>query len=160
MDKRTLKKLVKEGKSIRQIATEMGCSFTNARYWLKKHDLKTTTRSKPPHCYTCGETRKDRFYIGRTKICKTCHNAYTKEHGQKRRLYGIKLLGGKCQQCGYDRYSEALAFHHRDPTKKDPNFKSLRGWSIKRITKELAHCVLLCMNCHAEAHAGILIIGE
>jgi predicted HNH restriction endonuclease len=34
----------------------------------------------------------------------------------------------------------------------------MRGWSWEHITKELEKCVLLCKNCHAAVHAGLLKI--
>lgn len=40
---------------------------------------------------------------------------------RRRKLRDLALAskGGKCQICGYARYSGALDFHHIDPTKKD-----------------------------------------
>lgn len=40
MDKEVLKQHVKEGLTLGAIASEMGCSKTNIRYWLKKYGLK------------------------------------------------------------------------------------------------------------------------
>src|SRR5206468_11947042 len=31
----------------------------------------------------------------------------------------IRCLGGRCNRCGYDRCTEALEFHHRDPATQE-----------------------------------------
>lgn len=64
----------------------------------------------------------------------------------------IDHMGGKCQKCGYDRCPEALDFHHLDPREKDFTISSRLGWEA--VVEELKKCVLLCANCHREAHAG------
>lgn len=69
----------------------------------------------------------------------------------------INSFGGKCQICGYDKCSAALEFHHRDPTKKEieiSKFANNNKLSYKQI-RELEKCILLCSNCHKEAHAKI-----
>ena len=35
------------------------------------------------------------------------------------KLQVIKLLGGKCSICGYDRCIDALEFHHENPQEKE-----------------------------------------
>ena len=77
----------------------------------------------------------------------------TKE-GQRRRkdwLYDIKdsLV---CIKCGENR-SPALAFHHKNPNKKEMTIsRMLRRCSKKRIMEEIAKCDVLCHNCHAVLH--------
>ncbi len=73
---------------------------------------------------------------------------------KKIRLKAIEQLGGKCMRCGYNRYPEALEFHHRDPSKKlfGIGQKGLtRSW--ERVKAEAEKCNLLCANCHRELHA-------
>ena len=66
----------------------------------------------------------------------------------------IQYKGGCCQRCGYDKYEEALDFHHIDPkTKKFGICRMLRktvSWA--RIKKEIDKCQLLCCRCHREVH--------
>ena len=45
--KEILEILVSEGKTIREISTEVNLSFTGIRYWLKKYKLKTIGNYKP-----------------------------------------------------------------------------------------------------------------
>jgi hypothetical protein len=54
--------------------------------------------------------------------CKDRREYLIKAVQQRRervRLKAINYKGGRCQICGYDRCTEALEFHHLDPTKKD-----------------------------------------
>ncbi len=79
---------------------------------------------------------------------------------KKIRIMAIEYKGGKCEQCAYSCCLEALEFHHTDPTKKDFNI-SIRGYtrSWKRVQEELDKCVMLCANCHREAHAKLAALG-
>ena len=51
------------------------------------------------------------------------------------KIQAIKLLGGKCSICGYDKCVDALEFHHENPQEKE--FK------------------LVCSNCHKEIHSKL-----
>jgi len=68
----------------------------------------------------------------------------------------IRERGGRCESCGFSAHQSALEFHHLDPSQKEFGF-SARGIvrSKARVAAELAKCVLLCANCHAERHAGV-----
>jgi hypothetical protein len=75
---------------------------------------------------------------------------------KKVREMAIEKLGGKCLACGYNKCQNALEFHHVDETKKDFGISSkgyTRSW--KAIEAEIDKCLLLCANCHREAHAGV-----
>lgn len=105
---------------------------------------------------SCGETDSTKFYGRKAGICGKCHLAYTTERGRQAKKKAREYLGGKCVHCGYDTFDVALDIHHVDPSKKDPNFSSMRSWTWERILRELAHCVLLCKNCHTAFHAGMI----
>ncbi len=80
-----------------------------------------------------------------------------KRRRRKLKEMAVKYKGGKCQICGYDKCQESLVFHHLDPKQKDFNLSArglTRSWT--RIKKELDKCVLLCVKCHCEVHAGKL----
>lgn len=66
----------------------------------------------------------------------------------------VKYMGGCCLTCGYNRCLSALHFHHLNPFEKDFNISSKTNWND--IVFELDKCVMLCANCHAEAHEGII----
>jgi len=169
MERERLSQLVEDRLTVREIAAELGTSFTNVRYWLKKYDLKTYNGAhgkKPlghiPNylCGGCGETRPEKFYGNKSTVCASCHNEYTIQKGREKRLKAISLLGGKCVHCGFDKYSGALDFHHVDASTKDVAFGSWRNWSWGRIVKELEKCILLCKNCHAMEHHRLRLLGN
>ncbi|WP_460821689.1 hypothetical protein [Lysobacter olei] len=71
-----------------------------------------------------------------------------------RKIELIASAGGRCTKCGYHRNLAALTWHHTDPSTKRFNL-DVRALSNRRredIHAELAKCVLLCANCHAEEH--------
>ena len=167
MERSALEPLVKQGLGIRPIANALKTSPTNVRYWIRKFGLELSQKPfgrgyvmprMPYKCGQCGETNPSQFYGNKHKICGPCHNAYNIKQGQEKRLRAVKELGGQCYVCRYDRHSCALDFHHLDPKAKDPNFRSMRGWSWEHILVELEKCVLLCKNCHAAIHNGFLSI--
>jgi predicted HNH restriction endonuclease len=80
---------------------------------------------------------------------------------EKVRLMAVSYKGGRCQVCGYERCIEALEFHHLDPSQKDFGI-SYKGYtrSWEKVKEEIAKCILLCANCHREAHAGKLQLPQ
>lgn len=80
-----------------------------------------------------------------------------KQHKQEIRQKAYEYLGGECAICGYNKCWQALEFHHINPVEKKykiaDGFK--RGW--QSLKKELNKCMLLCRNCHAEVHAGLIV---
>lgn len=111
---------------------------------------------KTHKCGLCGETDPTKFYGHKKSVCGSCHNKYTLEQGKKKREFIIEQLGGKCVECGYDKFKSSLQAHHLDPNVKDKNFRSIRGWSEQRILDEIQGCVLLCACCHSAVHSGEL----
>jgi DNA-binding transcriptional ArsR family regulator len=122
-----LEPLVTAGLSVRAIAERLGVSYTTVRHWLKKYGLKTRGAVKPPRARRARSSATAR----------------------------IEEAGGACQRCGYDRVPAALQFHHMDPSQKAFEL-SQRGAAIAldAARAEVAKCVLLCANCHAEVEAG------
>ena len=48
----------------------------------------------------------------------------------------VKLLGGKCCVCGYDRCIDALEFHHKNPSIKEFKLGSGNTMSWKEYKSE------------------------
>lgn len=149
--------LVRRGLSIREISSETSSSYTNIRYWLRKHRLKTLEKPRSKFQCRCGETDRKKFYGHKRHMCGKCQSEYVTRKGKETKEKIVAVLGGGCAHCGYNGCVDALDIHHKDPGRKDPNFRSIRGWSWSRIEKELKNCTILCKNHHAEFHAGILI---
>lgn len=102
-----------------------------------KHGLSTTygkDRKRCSHCNIENVTRR------RLKIKQLC----------------VEKMGGQCNLCGYDKYIGALHFHHTDPLTKLYKISDGCTRSFKKIKDELRKCIMLCSNCHAEVHAGLV----
>ncbi len=71
------------------------------------------------------------------------------------KLQAIKMLGGKCSKCGYDRCVDALEFHHENQDEKEFKLGSGNTMSWKDYKSEAMKCILVCSNCHKEIHSKI-----
>jgi len=60
----------------------------------------------------------------------------------------------KCEVCGYNKYPEILAFHHKNKEIKGHGINILMKTlqKIETIKNEIEKCMLLCPNCHNELH--------
>lgn len=89
--------------------------------------------------------------------CRECNTERVTATRRNNKIKLIQMFGGKCSQCGYDRYAGALEFHHLDPEHKDFGIGSGKiSFSLKRMIEEAKKCVLVCSNCHKEIHAGFI----
>jgi hypothetical protein len=74
----------------------------------------------------------------------------------------MAAFGGKCNKCGYDFCSEAMDFHHLDPSKKDfaisKALECPKKWDI--IVDEVKKCILLCCRCHRELHCKLWSLDQ
>jgi hypothetical protein len=66
----------------------------------------------------------------------------------------LEEKGGKCILCGYNKCYRALHFHHVNDFLKEIEISKCSTWT--QAEKELEKCVLLCANCHFEAHSGMI----
>lgn len=92
--------------------------------------------------------------------CKKCTVVAVQKRRLKIKKMAVEYKGGKCQNCGYDKYYGALDFHHLDESKKEfaiSQYGHSRSW--ERVKKELDKCIMLCSNCHREVHGGLIIIS-
>lgn len=96
------------------------------------------------YCYNClpyGLPKKERVSINRKLTLE--------------RVSMLKLKTG-CQNCGYNKSSSALEFHHVYPETKveDPSYSAKISWN--RFVTESKKCILLCANCHREQQEGLI----
>lgn len=122
--------------------------------------LKLQKREKK-YC-SCGEKIS---WNNKSGVCKKCKIINKKtntkrviEWRRRKKLILVEYKGGKCQICGYNKSLEALQFHHLNPEEKDFALSQKNIKSIEKSKKEADKCILVCANCHAEIHAGIVII--
>ena len=83
-----------------------------------------------------------------------------KERGVSRKIELIKLLGGKCDICAYNKNIASLVFHHIDPSTKlfSLEMREMSSRPFDVLCKEVNKCRLLCANCHNELHYPDLAI--
>jgi hypothetical protein len=112
-------------------------------------------------CINCGALLTG---LQRKYCCRKCKNDFNNQvyqsylaqqkrgHERKRKL--LKLKGGKCELCGYDKNSAAMEFHHINPEDKlfQLDLRSLSNRKWAEVVAEAGKCILLCSNCHAEQH--------
>lgn len=144
--------------------------------WTIKIEGKTRHLGNRKYCLKCSpfgqhNTKKDidtisfnfhKPYIEWTQEQKDYHAALNHKKRLLRKKELIKLHGGKCNKCNYDKCLRALTFHHREPKEKefDLNQRSIqtKNWDI--VVKESNKCDLLCSNCHMEIEESNSEIGK
>lgn len=91
-------------------------------------------------------------------LCKNCHYEVhnSRFNPLKEKLLEIKGVH-ECGQCGYNKTTSSLDFHHINETNK--NFRVSRGYREDRwkipldlIITEMDKCVVICRNCHSVKH--------
>jgi hypothetical protein len=94
------------------------------------------------------------------KFCSHKHKSayYANERRRKLKAMAIEYLGGSCIICNYNKCPDAMAFHHRNPATKEFQISDGQTRSWDRTRAELDKCVLLCVRCHAEVHAGVTLL--
>ena len=89
--------------------------------------------------------------------CKQCVVEAVTEWRRRLKSKAVIYLGGKCWYCGYKKYHGAMEFHHPDSDKDFSISHSGLTRSWDRVKKELDKCELVCKNCHAEIHGGVIM---
>jgi hypothetical protein len=111
--------------------------------------------------------RKKGGRSGRTSECKSCHKVYRDAHyAANKQAYIDRALAVKrsnlawldqyksergCARCP-ERHPGCLDFHHEGDKEIGIAQAALLGWSVERILKEIAKCIILCANCHRKQH--------
>lgn len=166
-----LEQLIERGMSIAQIAKTLARSKGTVRHWLRQYALKTqaqrwigdeSTRAmkqagKATVMRECRKHGITAFWLeGRGYYrCKRCRLERVSRRRRKVKRILVDEAGGRCALCGYDRCIAALHFHHLDPSSKKFHL-SMHGAarSLASARVEMAKCMLLCANCHAEVESG------
>ena len=112
-------------------------------------------------CMVCGAILTGRQRRFCSRVCKNRdtnhrHQSYSSQQsrGLLRKRQLVESAGGCCVRCGYRANLAALTWHHRKPAHKSFNLdlRALSSRSMAEVEVELGKCILLCANCHAEAH--------
>jgi len=132
-------------KSDKEIAQIVGCTESNVRHRRKRLKIapaiyanwtsedERLMDSGAMECTKCREVLLlSSFYEGksyrhgRRRDCISCYNDSNRNRRMQTKAKYIKELGGKCQDCDFDKHISSLQFHH------------------------------ICSNCHDAYHGGEL----
>ena len=115
------------------------CEICNSKF--------ETNSASRIYCYKCsGEsTRKDNESRKHQKTILR----------RSMKLQAIKLMGGKCNICGYNKCIDALEFYHEDPDEKEFKLGSGNTMSWQDYKAEASKCILACSNYHKEIHSQV-----
>jgi 5-methylcytosine-specific restriction endonuclease McrA len=153
-----------------QIATELACSETKVKYWLKRFNLQTNNQKRLTlrktgfkKCSKCKrqlEINQFRLKLGKipSSYCKKCEAEKSGElfvkNSVTNKLEWIKKFGGVCTLCKNKFPYFVYEFHHKNPEDKEFEWRNIKNASKEIQEKELNKCVLLCSNCHKIVHNG------
>ena len=103
--------------------------------------------NKPPINYSREEINKRYYKNNREEV-------YKRKMERRKRLKkeAVKIAGGQCKNCGYNKCLSALEFHHNKEDKESDISTLLKNESRQKLLKEASKCILLCANCHRELH--------
>lgn len=124
-----------------------------------KHNTKSVLFNSPPtgmkRCLKCLSIKPLGEFFQRHPYCKSCLIKYQHDAAVEKKRRMVKMLGGKCMRCRYNRCLAAMEFHHLDPSQKEIEPARLIKLSWPKVVRELKKCCLLCSVCHKEEHAAI-----
>lgn len=136
----------------------------NRRYCLDCSPFNERNTKKPPStnpdkicvCTICNKEYKYYRNYGDDTLtrCSSCKGI---ERRKKKKQIMVDYAGGKCQKCGYNKCNKALDFHHINSKEKEFGISSRYNWAWEKIKKEIDKCILVCRNCHAEIHSGLIV---
>ena len=140
------------------------------------------SRPAMKQCCICKETKPFTEFDkarnikdGYQRYCKLCrknvvtvrHYAKRKDHilereyaKRKRQAQQFKEWKSnfKCAMCPEDEVV-SLDFHHLNPSEKEFELsKMMLQYSLKRLQEEAKKCIVVCKNCHAKIHAGLVCV--
>ena len=156
-------------KTYQQLRTNGNAQKTHCQngHEFNEENTYISPKSQKRTCKICTSTRvKERRQTEPEFIARNSQNmrewrAANKERDRKnwaelRRKKKEWLDSQKtpCAVCGESDIA-CLDFHHRDPAKKDATVSiAVAHWSIKRLQKEMAKCIIICSNCRRKLHAA------
>jgi thymidylate synthase (FAD) len=160
-DKKWLEEKKKEsifhGGGLRFLVEKYGINYNTLKKWIKKHDLKYTTKeisiitggpwNKGVFGYSTGERSEETRRKQSDSARKGSDSNFWRGGGSKKRkgIYGVDALSFRraknhtCENCG--KYGEATDIHHIIPVSVNP-----------LLENEKSNWQLLCRECHIEHH--------
>ena len=165
-----LRALVAEGLPVREMAERLGTSPSTidrklrdlgiSKRWGSRKQEALAARARGEHRFTstCRKHGPGDFLAlpgGRSR-CARCNSEAVARWRRRIKEVLVDEAGGRCAICGFDEYTAALQFHHRNPGEKSHGIAEAGATrSLARARAEAKKCVLLCANCHAGVEVGV-----
>jgi predicted HNH restriction endonuclease len=123
-----------------------------------QHKATRLNISRPRFHLNKSTNKQPKSIIDKRYYEKNKEKVYRRKMERRKRLKReiLKMLGGKCSKCGYNKCENALDFHHKEDKEGTIN-RLLKNESREKILKEAKKCILLCANCHREVHQGSVV---
>lgn len=130
-----------------------GCPSCNRALPLSEFNRDSNRKDgKSPYCRSCN-AKRCREWASRPANRPGINENWKRSYNKARGLVAFIKERGSCAICG-ESESVCLDFHHVDPSEKQRQLSGCN--SVKGIIDEATKCVLLCRNCHAKGHAGLI----
>lgn len=130
-------------------------------------------------CFRCQEIQplscfswRNKGQSTRQRECKKCYALTRKRHYRANKVALVKAtkIRGKNYLADFQQYKQSLKcfycpentsvcldFHHTDPsTKKYAVSSKANNVPLKTLMEEINKCIVVCKNCHAKLHAGLV----
>lgn len=125
---------------------------------MESRKCRTCNEIKPlTEFHTAGIKNGVKYFRHKCKPCYQKGKAHRRHHNRQWMIDYKSTL--KCQNCGYSKNThstfktQALDFHHHNDDKEHTVSDMVhRGFSVKKIKKEIGKCTVLCARCHIEIH--------
>ena len=86
--------------------------------------------------------------------CKECTSKETKKKRKDIIVNCLEILNieYRCNDCGYNKNTATLCFHHIEPETKSFRISRNTIMPVDKLLNEIQKCKILCANCHMEHH--------
>lgn len=155
------------GLSLRKIAKMLNCSKSSVSKWCMA--IKSNDNIRDQIIQTkrklADDKRQKKLEIQLLKQTTPVDQQYNSAYNAKLRKAAKAFLmlpaNSACQNCGYNKCRECLAFHHINQLEKRFSISGTKlHYKLLHLISEAKKCILICHNCHGEVHAGLLDINH
>lgn len=115
---------------------------------------KTKPSGYQSRCKICAREQSNAHYAKYKDSILKRNNSRAREMKQRLNEYKAEQ---KCTICNEEEVV-CLDFHHIDPSTKELQLSRVTTESWETIMNEVSKCVVVCKNCHAKIHAGLITI--
>jgi DNA-binding CsgD family transcriptional regulator len=149
-------RLRREGKTLPEIKTILGCSRSTVSKYLARSNRSIESIRQEKKVEKKLEGKSHRTPEG------SSNGLLNRNLRKRKKEFLLSAANNSCQNCGYDKCTSALSFHHLDESTKSFGIagSAFTKHKIEKLISEAEKCIILCMNCHAEVHAGITDVGH